>query len=679
MSAACKRWFSILAVVLAVLLLHAPCAAAEEEIVADSASSAAPVDDSPIVESPITDSDRDHWAFQPITRPKLPSVQQSERERSAIDTFIAARLAKKGLTLAPDADRPTLLRRLSLDLTGLPPTADELAAFVADESPDAYERQVDRLLASPAYGERWGQHWLDLARFADTDGFEHDKIRPEAWRYRDWVIKALNADLPYDQFVTQQLAGDMEQTGDSESEIRDPKSALPDAAVPTMFTLAGPDMPDVNDQAERRHNLMNELTSTVGSVLLGLQLGCAQCHDHKYDPISQADFYRLRAVFEPAVPELKRDKPASVLAARSKSPTARLWIRGDHRRPGAEVPPGFPRIASDANESAAASSSGEPPQNVRLQFAAWLFRDSNPLTARVMANRVWQHHFGRGIFDTPSDVGLVNTGPTHPELLDWLAAELRDGGWSVKRLHREILCSTTYRQASRSSGADAAEWARRLEVDSGNGLYSRFPRRRLDGETIRDAMLSSAGLLSTEQGGRGVMPPLPDELTITLLKGQWSPSKREADHYKRSIYLFARRNLRYPLFEAFDRPDANASCPVRSVSTTAPQSLVLLNGDLTLLAAQHLAGRVSRETTDPAERLRRIYLHVFSRAPSESDLSRLQAFVDAQRQSLASERRPADQLALPVGGLESDDPYEAAALVDVCLAVFNANEFVYLE
>jgi hypothetical protein len=431
-----------------------------------------------------------------------------------------------------------------------------------------------------------------------------------------------------------------------------------------MFVLAGPDMPDINDQVERRHNLLNEATATVGSSILGLQMGCAQCHDHKYDPISQADFYRLRAVFESAVPPLKRDAPYNALAEQKDAPPARFWIRGDHRRPGVEVQPGFPRVATTPARSASEglSDSQQAPSlalraNMRGEFAAWLFADKNPLTARVIVNRLWQHHFGRGIFDTPSDVGLINAGPTHPELLDWLAVELRDGDWGLKRMQRRIVNSAAYRQAS--------------------------GRKRLDGESVRDAMLSAAGLLVSDAGGPGVMPPLPPELTGTLLKNQWNESPDEADHYRRSIYLFARRNLRYPIFEAFDRPDGNASCAARSRSTTAPQSLLLFNSEFSLLAAKHLAGRILKnqepKNQEPRGQVEQLYLLTLSRRPTERETTTLVKFLGDQRQRLAAEARPREELALPVDLPDAADPYAAAALVDACLAIFNANEFVYVD
>jgi hypothetical protein len=637
-------WFSIVA------MMVAACAstfASAQEDVAETAGVAAPADAPPIRETPITESDRDHWAFRPIELPAVPAVDHRDWPRNTIDRFILAKLESAGATGSPEADRNRLLRRATFDLHGLPPTPEELADFTSDERPDAYERQVDRLLTSPAYGERWAQHWLDLARYAETDGFEHDKVRSGAWKYRDWVIAALNADLPYDEFVRQQLAGE--------------------PSVATMFCLAGPDMPDLNDQAERRHIVLNELTAMVGSVLLGLQMGCAQCHDHKYDPVSQADFYRLRGIFESAVPPLKRDVHYLSLTEQKSAPPVRFWVRGDHRRPGAELSPGVPRIASNTSSAANYGS--------RADFAKWLVAEQNPLTRRVIVNRLWLHHFGRGIFDTPSDVGLINAGPTHPELLDWLAIELSRGGWSMKRLDRRILQSATYRQAGDivPKSSPTSEGAR--------PAYSHFPRRRLDGESIRDAMLAASGLVVHQYGGPSVTPPLPPELVGTLLKGQWIESPDEADHYRRSIYVFARRNLRYPIFEAFDRPDAGASCPLRGRSTTAPQSLLLFNSEFSLLAAQHLAGEVLREvdSEDPARWIEPLYLRTFARPPTERELRALTGFIEAQAKRLATEQRDASELALPMGGSAATDPLAAAALVDACLALFNASEFLYVD
>jgi hypothetical protein len=686
-------------------------------------------------EPPLTEADRSHWAFTPLVRPPLPwpsahgeHALPADALRSGVDVFILRALQERGMAPLGEASPAVLLRRLSLDLTGLPPTPQELAAFEADTSPDAYERQVDRLLASPAFGERWAQAWLDLARFAQTDGFEHDKVRPEAWRYRDWVIAAFNADLPYDQFVRWQLAGDELGTappvlvagvvGSPPAPPAEDKAAatrvlasppVPPAAVPTMFCLAGPDMPDLNDQHERRHQVLNELTATVGSVLLGLQFGCAQCHDHKYDPLSMGDFYRLRAVFESAVPPLKRDVGQPHLAAGSSTQTPRVWLRGDHRRPGPVVEPGFPRIAS------LGAASGPPPdRSPRQALVDWLFMPGHPLTGRVMANRLWAWHFGQGLCQTPSDLGVMGGPVTHPELLDWLACELSERGWGLKRLHRVIVTSATYRRAgqvvedeaapsvggrarertaagSNSAGVrQVAAVAALVEKDPENAWYGRFPRRRLEGETIRDALLAVSGLLVHEAGGTGVMPPLPAEMVGTLLKGQWSPSPRQADHYRRSIYLFARRNLRYPLFEAFDRPDANVSCPLRGRSTTAPQALLLLNSELSWMAAQHLAGRVLTETAlgeRPAHdatpiwrpAIQRLYVLALGRGPQAAEVALVESFLTKQAQGLRSAGRRADDFVLPQPCPPGIPPAEAAAWVDVCLALLNSNEFIYVD
>jgi hypothetical protein len=314
----------------------------------------------------------------------------------------------------------------------------------------------------------------------------------------------------------------------------------------------------------------------------------------------------------------------------------------------------------------------------RTALASWLVRPDNPLTARVFVNRVWKHHFGRGLFDTPSDVGLLNAEPTHPELLDWLAAEFQSHDWDMKWLHRQIVGSAAYRQASRADRSDP-EWTRRLQVDPGNTLYSRARRRRLDGESLRDAMLAVSGLLTDDRGGPGVMPPLPDELVGTLLKGQWTTSPRAADHDRRSIYLFARRNLRYPIFDVFDRPDANASCAVRNRSTTPTQSLLLLNSALTLRAAQHLAGAVMSGTADPPQQIQQLFLRTFARTPTADESRRLLQFITSERDLLARDQRATDQLALPNGTGPLDDPFAAAALVEACLGVLNASEMLYVD
>ena len=576
---------------------------------------------------------------------------------TAIDRFVLAALEARSLEPQPEADRRTLIRRVSFDLTGLPPTPQQMQAFLSDRRPDAYERLVERLLASPAYGQRWAQHWLDLARFAETDGYEHDKLRPDAWRYRDWLIAALNEDLPYDRFVQWQLAGDELAPDD------------PRARVATAFCLSGPDMPDINSQEERRHTLLNEITATVGNVILGLQFGCAQCHDHKYDPISQADFYRLRAFFEPAV-KVQRNRSIGLMSEQTAdAPPGRLMIRGDWRRPGPFVEPAFPRIVNPQAARVPPPAPGASTSGRRAALARWLTGPQHPLTGRVIANRLWHHHFGRGLSATPSDFGTMGDEPTHPELLDWLATELVRQDWSLKSLHRLIVTSAVYRQASRlthdASSVAAAAYRKALERDAANLWLARFPRRRLEGEAIRDAQLAVAGMLSTRVGGPGVRPPLPTELLATLLKDHWQVSADPEDHFRRSVYVFARRNLRYPVFEVFDRPDANASCGRRDRSTTAPQSLWLLNSQLSWDAAGRLAARLTKPSGTLAGQVDAAFRWTLSRPPTDEELTASLEFLGEQSGRIAAESA-------------SDSP-PREALRDLCLALLNFSEFVYLD
>ncbi len=647
-------------------------------------------------EPAITESDREHWAYLPLNRPPLPEVKNTQWVRNPIDRFVLAKINATSLRPMPEADRATLIRRVTYDLTGLPPSPADVQRFLEEDSPEAYERLVDRLLASPEYGVRWAQHWLDLARFAETDGFEFDTVRPEAWRYRDWVVDALNADMPYDRFASLQIAGD----------VLDPEN--PAAVVATGFLLCGPDMPDINLQEERRHVVLNEMTSTVGAVFLGMQVGCAQCHDHKFDPISQRDFYRLRAFFEnldlfkdhplPQTENAARQKnweterlerlgeletelskleqaalakatkageadPAAdyenllkkhlstqqqkqhktltseweklrqqespppelgrvVKERKDKTSPAYLWIRGDFRRQGPELEPAFLRVANLNDLSPAAKESQ------RVELARWLTRPDHPLFSRVMANRLWQHHFGRGLSMSSSNFGVMGFEPSDPKLLDWLASELASD-WSLKRMHRLMVTSAAYRMASQPQSPrwTAAEnqlalerWQEATTIDPENEFLTRMRRRRLEGEAIRDALLAVTGQLSSRREGQGVRPPLPEELVGTLLKNQWTVTKDEKDHTRRSLYLFVRRNLRFPIFEVFDQPDTNASCDVRPRSTIAPQALTMMNSELTFTAAQTLAFQVLADVnlTDAA-RIRTVFLKVFARTDGQGN------------------------------------------------------------
>jgi len=570
----------------------------------------------------------DHWSWQPLQRPAVPD---DSRHTNPVDAFITAKLRQLKLSLAPEANRRTLIRRLSFNLTGLPPTPAEVEAFLKDTNPHAYEKLVDRLLASPAYGEHWAQHWLDLARFAETDGFEHDNVRPNAWRYRDWVINALNADLPYNAFVQQQIAGDLLHPKD------------PQAAIATGFLLAGQDMPDINLLAERRHMILNEMTGTVGSALLGVTLGCAQCHDHKFDPVSQREFYQMRAFFESDL-QLKEIKSGNltIRAMRTGKPaTTRVMVRGDFRRPGDAVKASFPRTLNTAQS--------QPTKGTRTELAHWLTHPQNATAMRLAANRLWQQHFGRPLA-TPEDFGTQGQPPTHPALLDWLATELPRQKWSLKAMHKLIVTSATWKQSSLNADNDPS-WKQVLQADPENRLWNRQDRPRLTGEMLRDSLLFVANRLNRQRGGPGVRPPLPKEITSTLLRNQWPVSPKAEDHRRRSVYLFARRNLRFPFFDLFDRPAGAESCSHRMASTTAPQSLVLLNSDFVRQSAQHFATRVAKETAVPDEQVRRCYQLLFNRQP------------------VAEEFGAARALAGPKG----------EHLADLALGLFNSNELLYVD
>jgi Protein of unknown function (DUF1553)/Protein of unknown function (DUF1549) len=706
-------------------------------------------------EKPIGAVDREHWAFKRPIRPRLPTVVDSSWTRNLIDAFILATLEESGVRPAPEADRATLLRRLTFDLTGLPPTPNEIDDFVDDQSPNAYERVVDRLLASPQYGIRWGQYWLDLARYADTDGFEFDQARPNAWRYRDWVVDALNQDLRYDVFIQRQIAADETDPDDSS------------AFVATGFNRCYPDMVDLNDQALRRQNALNDVTETAGLVFLGLTIGCARCHDHKFDALRQSDFYRLQAFFTPArfrddyplgTPEARvaheqktraweaelarvqselirleapaREKlapglppsadelviraaqktadertPAEVrlvFEALSKDPRVKapallaamepeaateraalldrlakirqaapaplplargldetgttapptyLLRRGELSAKGAEVVPAFP-VVLDENVPAIPPTTHSTGR--RAALARWLTRTDHPLTARVLVNRLWQHHFGRGIVATPSDFGTIGEPPTHPELLDWLATELVMRGWSQKAMHRLMVTSATYRQSSTTKKGIAARTPGDDHPDPDNTLLWSFRRRRLDGETIRDALLAVSGQLNPALGGPSVFPELPAELTKLSSKGAiWPVSPGADDRNRRGLYVFIRRNLRYPFFEAFDRPDTNASCPDRPVTTIAPQALSLLNSKIAQDAARALARRILAEAgPDKDARIRHAYRLTLGRAPDQ------------------------DESRLARDFLTSDDE---ASWVAFSLALLNVNEFIYMD
>ena len=610
-----------------------------------------------------SEGERGFWSFQSRSAAPPPAVGY-DWVRSPVDAFVLGRLAAAGLQPAPEADRATLARRVYFDVTGLPPSPAELEAFMDDEQPDAWERLVDSLLASPRQGERAAQRWLDVVRYAETEGFEYDRYLPGLWRYRDYIIDSFNIDRPFDRFVREQLAGDEMVRGGPE--LASNRTLLAAAG----FHRLGPVRRNAGNQevASSRNEVLTERTDIVGSAFLGLTVGCARCHDHMFDPIRQIDYYRLQAYFGPSREENRVfagggtieewQKQTKEVATKMKALRAeiklahgaeRQRLQAEHDELEARLPEAPPTLATVRNDT-------ENPTRIRLldrgdhtkplqpvdprplgvllpedaptlppdmehprsRLADWVVEPSHPLTARVAANRIWQGYFGRGIVDTPNDFGFMGGRPSHPELLDFLANELVAGGWSLKRIRRMILTSSTYRQASRNPASEA----RAMETDSGNRLLWRGPSRRLSAEEVRDAMLAVSGELNLAQGGKSVMLPVEDELVDLLYDPtQWRVPADASQHRRRSIYLIAKRNLRLPFMEVFDQPALLTSCARRETSTHAPQSLELLNGRISNEMAEQFAARLNREASgQPASIARLAYLLATGRPPSESEV-----------------------------------------------------------
>ena len=659
--------------------------------------------------------DETPWAFQPISRPAVPVPEVGSNAKNPIDSFLAKTLAAEGLRPTGEADRRTLIRRLTFDLTGLPPTIEATEAFLEDGRPDAYERLVDRLLASPHHGERWGRHWLDVTRFAETHGYERDDPKPNAWRYRDYVIRAFNQDKPYDVFLTEQLAGD------------EMPNSTPESRVATGLHRLGLIDDEPADPVADRFDQLDDMVKTVGSTFLGLTIHCARCHEHKFDPISQADYYRLVSFFAPSQPyvrdnlqsislplasesELQRVKDlnsaidrqiAQVRERIGKVPEAdkgsreplenlirhlegtrpaalpvtlgltdkgamaeptKLLIRGDAHNPGEEVKPGY-LWAVDRQTPEISPGAGGTTTGRRLALAGWITGPQNPLTARVMANRIWHYHFGRGIVGTPSDFGSMGEPPIHPELLDWLAGELQDKGWSLKHLHRLIVTSAAYRRSSQWDETAA-------RVDPENTLLWRFTPHRLEAEPIRDAVLAVSGNLNHTFGGPSVMPPIEK----AVLAGQSRPgngwtvsSPHEAA--RRSVYVHVKRTLRLPELELNDAADPNDACPRRPVTTTAPQALSMINARFMHDQARLFAQRLIKErSTDRDAQIQRAFELALERPARPAELVDAKAFL-AEHEEMVRQR-PAEKDRLDPAG---------EALRAFCLILLNANEFVSID
>ena len=733
------------------------------------------------------------WSWLPVQPQAEPAVKQTKWVRTPIDSFVLVKLEAKGIKPSQDADRAAFIRRATLDELGIIPTPQEVKAFVDDRSPNAYEKLVDRLLASPHYGERQARRWLDLARYADSTGFQNDTTRPNMWRYRDYVINAFNQDKPYDRFIKEQLAGDEIAPED------------PNALIATGFLIGYPDNYNSRDLVQRKYQIETDMTDTIGQALLGTTVGCARCHSHKTDKISQKDYFQLQAflantsvnekisapkgeqeakyeqtqakyleatkdirakqktildeyrevgvkyhkeryltdsreaIFKPKslwtsldrwvnnrldnvsndrdiaaymrivaadhnhpqytkeldakwgdyqklTAELKKFdslKPESgsrFISAVTElgnpvSPPTHVRFTGTHERPLEEVQPAFPASLTDekANIVPTATSSGR-----RTALANWIASPTNPLTARVYVNRVWSQYFGTGIVKTVSDFGKAGDKPTNPELLDYLADSFVKEGWSVKKLHREILLSSVYRQSS-----DHRDEA--YKADPENKLLAVFPRKRLDAEQIRDSLLVASGSNNDRIGGPAVLPPLPSNVVAgnnTFDDNPfWTVSKDVKDHNRRSVYVFTRRSVPYPLLETFDMANPQLVHSKRDVTTTPLQALTLFNSDIVFSWSQALAGRVINEAgTNESAQLDKLYQILLARNADKTEKAALHEFLVKQEKTIKEKAVDGKFAVSTPTGLKDgsgQDPVHLAAFVDLVHTVANSNEFSY--
>lgn len=650
------------------------------------------------IDAQIKPADRLHWSFQPVKKPAVPGVKDQGWVRNPIDAFVLAGLEERGWKPAPAVEPRVLLRRLYFDLIGLPPSPEAIDEFVlawhgvranaasAKRQAEALlDTVVGKLLANPHHGERWGRHWLDVVRYAESNGYERDAAKPNIWRYRDYVIRSLNDDKPFDRFIIEQLAGD---------EVPDMNA---DTLIALGFNRLGPWDDEPADPKEDRFDQLDDLVNATSSAFLGLTLACCRCHDHKFEPLTIHDYYRMAAIFNPLdrprngrteldlpvgtrkqldqeaernrkiaelVKNLPGDKalPADIAeqVARLKQqapslprgyfmhergptpPDTHLLIRGKATRPGPKVEPGLPSVLVDQQPPFPPPSAHTSLR--RLTLARWIASPENPLTARVIVNRVWQWHFGEGLVRTPNDFGVMGAAPTHPELLDWLTATFIENGWSLKKLHRLIVASNTYRMSKRSNPIYAAK-------DPENEHLWRFPVKRLEVEAIRDAVLSATGRLNPAMYGPSVYPEVPKE----ALAGNSDPDKiwkpfNEVEASRRTVYAFIKRSFVVPLLETLDLCDTTRPADKRQVTTVAPQALMLFNGAFVNRQAKHFADRLRREAGDDrGKQIERAYLLALGRPPSPTERTALLEFLERE------------------------------SLQQMCRVVFNLNEFVYVD
>ena len=600
---------------------------------------------------------RDWWSLQPVVRPAVPRLA-----KHPVDAFIAAKLAKESMVSAVRAGRRTLVRRAYFDLTGLPPTPEQVEQFIRDPAPDAWPRLIDRLLASPRHGEHWARYWLDLVRFAETDGYERDKLKPNIWRYRDWVINAFNSDMSYTQFVAEQLAGD-EVPNRTEQSV-----------VATGMIRAGTWNDEPNDPNDYLYTRLEDMVHTTTSAFLGLTVKCARCHEHKFDPIPQNDYYRIASFFWAGhMGQANQGGPTTKALGyeaygwtdkSSNPPPIRLLLNGERHKPGPEIAPGFLSAVNALDKPLAPPPPGSKTTQRRLQFARWITNEQNPLTARVMVNRLWLQHFGQGLVRSPNNFGFKGELPTHPGLLDWLASEFMrptvDAGpaWTLKRIHKLIMTSSTYRQ--RSVHPHETQYSQR---DFLNRNLWKFNRRRISSESLRDAMLAVGGRLNMRMGGPSFYPGMSAEALEGLSRkaGDWKSSPAD-ERSRRSIYMMTKRSRLLPLMTTFDFSDTTASCGQRDVTTVAPQALALLNNQFTHAQSEALAKRLAGHAAGTVEQVKLAWQLAFGRNPSDGELGQAENHLHEQRQHFDGRNNP--------GHL---------ALASLCHVLLNCNEFIYVD
>lgn len=741
----------------------------------------------------ITEEERAFWSFQPVRREQPPEVKSAARVRTPIDQFIIAKLEANNLSISGDADARTIVRRVYFDLLGLPPTPQEVDAVVNDSSANAYDRMLERVLSSPRYGERWGRHWLDVAGYADSEGYtEDDPVRPYVYKYRDYVIRAFNDDKPFDDFVIEQLAGDELLSPPFENLTADQAEKL----VATGFLRMAPDGTGVGgvDQNLARNDVMAKTIEIVSTSILGLTVGCAQCHNHRYDPISHEDYHAIRAIFEPsldwknwlapakrrvslytdadrakaaeieaeakkildertkkqdefieatfqrelakldvslrepitvarntpdkertaeqknllkkhpsvnvtasslylydkkAADELKKmaDKADDIRKAKpqeefvravwepaGKAPPATfLFHRGDYEQPKQEIAPRELTVLTSARtNNLPQNDDSRPTSGRRLAYAKWLASGEHPLTARVIVNRIWLNHFGQGLVPTPGDFGALGVAPTHPELLDWLASEFVASGWSVKQLHRLIMTSTTYRQASLHHDEGDA-------VDVDNLLYWRMPVRRLEAEALRDTVLAITDKLNNKAFGPAV-PVMTDQVGQFVIGKENLNAGRpgavipmNGEDLRRSIYIESRRSRPLSIMEPFDLPRMEPNCTSRNASTVSPQSLLLMNSEFAIEQASQFAKRVQRDAGEGvSDQITLAWQLAFAATPTEEEISEAMSFLEEQTKHFASNPLPATK------GKKHVTPADEA-LASFCHALLSSNRFLYID